>query len=184
MPIEKKTSRFSAGQTIEKLAKEKKNTKEAGSIFIEEEEVKKVPAIEKTAKGKKAAVTEVKAHLRYLRISERKVKLVSDAVKGLFAEEALKRLQLINKRAARPVAKLISSAVASADHNFHISKDNLVVKNIIIGQGPTLKRNAPAAFGSAHLIRKRSAHVTVILGVKTEKQGKEKKKLKIKNRNS
>ena len=106
---------------------------------------------------------EIKAHLRYLRMAPRKVRLAAGAVKGKSAEEAEAVLEFLPKRAALPLKKLLKSAVANAKHNFNIEKENLFVKNITVDKGPTLKRFMPRARGSAAPIRKRESHVTIIL---------------------
>jgi large subunit ribosomal protein L22 len=106
---------------------------------------------------------EVRAQLRFLRMSPRKVRLVVDLIRGLGVEEAEYQLQFLNKAAARPVLKLLQSAIANAENNNKLAKDNLYIKRIMVDQGPTLKRWRPRAFGRAAEIRKRSSHVTVIL---------------------
>ena len=108
-------------------------------------------------------MAEIKAHLRYLRMSPRKVRLLADAVKGKPAGEADTVLSFTAKRAAEPLKKLLRSAVANAKHNFNIEKENLVIKNIRVDKGPTLKRFMPRARGMAAPIRKRSSHITLIL---------------------
>jgi large subunit ribosomal protein L22 len=110
--------------------------------------------------------TEVKAKAHFLHISPRKVKLVIDLIRGMKVDEALKQLQFVNKKATRFVVKLINSAIANAENNFQIKKDNLYIKFIVANQGPTIHRFKPAAFGQAHPIRKRSTHLDLILGVK------------------
>jgi len=96
-------------------------------------------------------------------MAPRKVRLVVDAVRGLSAREAETRLVFMNKAAARPVRKLLQSAMANAEHNFHLSKDSLKIKSITVDGGPTLKRSRPRAFGRAAPIRKRTAHVNIVL---------------------
>lgn len=121
---------------------------------------------------------EVKAKARYLRMSPRKVRLVIDAVRGLGVERALDQLQFINKAASHPVRKLLKSAIANANHNHEIKKDNLYIKQIFVDQGPTLKRWRARAFGRAAPIRKRTSHITVVLAerVPSKKQAKKEKK--------
>lgn len=106
---------------------------------------------------------EVKAILRHLRMAPRKVRLIVDVVRGLPVAEAETRLQFIRREAARPVLKLIRSAVANAEHNFKLDREKLFVKSIVADAGTTLKRYRPRAMGRAAPIRKRTTHITVVL---------------------
>jgi|SRR3989344_3435036 len=110
---------------------------------------------------------EVKAHLRYLRISPRKARLVADTVKGKTVRQAENILKTAAKRASLPIKKLLSSAVANASHNFQIAKESLFVKTIFVNPGPTLKRSMPRSRGSASKINKRSSHITIVLASKS-----------------
>lgn len=157
--------------TKEQEKKEKEAPQKPKSVLVEEAEPKKEVKEDKSAgktKKIKAEVKEVVAQTNYLRITPRKTALVSASLKGLSAEEAIRRLSLMNKAAASPVKKLIQSGLANAKNNFNISAEDLLVKNIIVGQGPSLKRFQPAAFGTAHRYVKRSSHLKLILAVKTE----------------
>lgn len=110
----------------------------------------------------------IDATLRHLNIAPRKVRTVVDVVRGLSADEALRQLQFMHKRAARPVRKLIASAVANAEHNFALDPRSLTVVSIQVDGGPVLKRYKPKAFGRVGMIRRRTSHVRVILeGVPT-----------------
>lgn len=106
---------------------------------------------------------EIKAHLNYLRMSPRKVRLVASLIKGRGVKNAENLLHNTTKRSAHPLQKLLNSAVANAKHNFQIDKDSLFVKNILINKGPTFKRFLPRARGSASKINKRSSHITIVL---------------------
>ncbi len=106
---------------------------------------------------------ETKAKLRYLRMSPRKVRLVVDLVRGMEVGAAVKQLKFSSKRAALPVLKLINSAVANAENNFKLKKDNLFIKEIKVDQGPALKRWRARAMGRAASIKKFTSHVTVVL---------------------
>ncbi len=106
---------------------------------------------------------QTKASAKFIKMSPRKVRLVVDNIRGMKAEEALDNLRLMNKAAARPVAKLINSAVANAEHNFELVKDNLFIKEITVDEGPTLKRWLPRAHGRATPLRKRMSHISLIL---------------------
>lgn len=114
-------------------------------------------------------MTEIKAHLNYLRISPRKARLVSDLIKGKTARNAQNILKITTKRSASPIYKLLNSAIANAKHNFQIDKDSLFVKTILVNKGPTLKRSLPRARGMTTPINKRSSHITIILNIKDEK---------------
>ena len=101
-------------------------------------------------------------------MSPRKVRLVVDAVRGLPVAAAETRLQFIKKDAALPVLKLLRSAVANAEHNFKLRKEDLVVATITADGGPTLKRSRPRAFGRAAAIRKRTTHINITLSPKAD----------------
>lgn len=106
---------------------------------------------------------EAKAKLRYLHIAPRKVRLVINLIRGLEVGRALEQLSVIKQRAARPVFKLLKSAIANAEHNFNLDKNNLYIKEIRADEGPTLKRWQPRAFGRAFPIMKRASHISIIL---------------------
>lgn len=107
---------------------------------------------------------EVKAKLKFIRMPSTKIRLLANLIKKLPVGKALDQLQFINKLAARPVAKLIKSAIANAEHNFELAEDNLFIKEITVGEGPTLKRWLPRAHGRATPIRKRTSHINLVLG--------------------
>lgn len=106
---------------------------------------------------------EVRAHLRYLRIAPRKVRLVVNLVRGMPVDQAVDQLTVLPKRAALPVLKLVKSAVANAEHNFKLDPKQLRIKSIVANEGPKLKRWQPRAFGRAAEILKRMTHVTIVL---------------------
>ncbi len=110
---------------------------------------------------------EVKAHTRHLRMSPRKVRLVVDAVRGMAVGPALAQLTFMSRAAARPVRKLLESAIANAEHNFQLDREGLYIKSALVNQGPTLKRFRPRAMGSAAPILKRTSHITLVLDSKT-----------------
>lgn len=119
-----------------------------------------------------------RAKLRYLRKSPRKVRLVADMVRGISVIEAKKQLAFSRKGSARPLKKLIDSAVANAVNNNGLKEDNLFIKEIRVDDGPTLKRWRARAFGRASTIRKRTSHISVLLDEyepTAEKPAKEKK---------
>ena len=121
---------------------------------------------------------EVKAILRRLQISPRKVRLVVDLVRGLDVKQAENVLEFNNKKSAPYILKLLRSAVANAENNNQLKKDNLYIKKIFADEGFTLKRWKPRAMGRATPIRKRSSQITIILDERkpTKKVEKDAKK--------
>jgi len=112
----------------------------------------------------------MKGHLRYLRISPRKVRLATDLVKGKKAEEALKILDFTIKKASPSIKKLLASVIANAKENFNKEVNNLFVKKIIVTEGPKLKRFRPRAKGRAFEIQKKTSHITIELGEIVKKE--------------
>lgn len=109
------------------------------------------------------SATEVKAVLKFVRISPQKVRKLVDAVKGKPAEAAVDMLKFMPQKGAAIVEKVLRSAVANAEQNHNLDIDTLVVKNITADQGPTLKRFRARARGRGTRILKRTAHITVVL---------------------
>jgi len=105
----------------------------------------------------------ITAKLSNYRQSPRKVRLVTDLIKGKSVEYALDSLSLLNKRASAPILKLIESALANAKHNFSLDKENLFVKELTVDGGVTLHRRMPRARGTANPINKRTSHVLLVL---------------------
>src|SRR3989344_807488 len=105
----------------------------------------------------------VTASLNYLRISPRKVRVVVDAVRGLAARDAVAQLSFLNKRAARDVQKLISSAIANAEHNFSLDPESLKISSIKVNEGPRLKRFKAKGMGRAGLIERKTSHIMLEL---------------------
>jgi large subunit ribosomal protein L22 len=119
---------------------------------------------------------EVKAKAKFIRMSPRKVRLVTNLIKQMPVEKALNQLQFINKLASGPVACLIKSAIANAEHNFNLEKDNLFIKELKVDEGPALKRSMPRAHGRATPIIKKTSHIILVLGeIKASKDIKAKK---------
>ncbi len=115
----------------------------------------------------------VEAKLRYARISPRKFRLVADLVRGCHVREAEEILKFTVKRPAKPMLKLLKSAVANAEHNFNLKKDDLYIAEIRVDGGPIMKRFRPRARGAVFPIHKKTSHVSIKL---KEKGGKEIKK--------
>tara|TARA_B100000530_G_scaffold311799_1_gene239085 strand:+ start:2609 stop:2950 length:342 start_codon:yes stop_codon:yes gene_type:complete len=106
---------------------------------------------------------DTQAILKYQRISAQKCRLVANAVRGLKVDRALEFLNYNNKKASRLILKVLESAVANAENNNSQDIDDLMVKNILIDEGPTGKRHMPRARGRVNEILKRSSHITVIV---------------------
>jgi large subunit ribosomal protein L22 len=106
---------------------------------------------------------EVNATAKYMRISPQKVRKLVDAVKGKPAEAGLNTLKFMPQKAAGMVEKILKSAVANASQNTELDVDALVVKNIIVNEGPSLKRFRARARGRGSRILKRTSHITVIV---------------------
>lgn len=120
----------------------------------------------------------ITASLRNYRISPRKVRLVADMIRGKNVIQAKLILQHANKKAKHPLHDLLDSAIANALHNHKIEKDLLFVKEIRVDQGYVLKRSMPVSRGSAHPIKKRTSHVSIILANRPEDQKPAKSKVK------
>ena len=105
----------------------------------------------------------MKASMKFLRIAPRKVRLVADMIRGKNVEEALNILQFTTKSSAKPMAKLVKSAVANADQKGGVNVDRLYVKKLTVDEGPTIKRWLPRAQGRATPIMKRTSTITVEL---------------------
>lgn len=108
-------------------------------------------------------MTDIQAHIRFLSQSAQKVRAVIDTVRGKSAIEALEILKFVNKRAAGPVYKLVASAVANAEENFGVSRDDLVIAKITADEAPTRKWRRFGARGRFKPLLRRSSHITVIL---------------------
>ncbi len=107
---------------------------------------------------------EVTARLRYLQTSPQKVRLVADQIRGRDVQEAVNILELSKKWAARPLKKLLKSAIANAEsQDEKIDVDLLYVREVFVDGGPALKRIRPQPMGRAFRILKRQSHVTVKL---------------------
>ncbi len=109
---------------------------------------------------------EAKAQAKMVRISSRKVKLVIDLIRGKKIGEAFAILRLTPKAASPVVEKILKSAVANAEHNFNMDVEKLYIKEVYVGEGPTLKRFRPRAQGRATQILKRTSHTTIVVAEK------------------
>ena len=105
----------------------------------------------------------ITASLQNYRISPRKVRLVADMIRGKKVLAAKDILVGAAKKARHPLADLLDSAIANASHNHKIDKENLFVKEIRVDQGYVLKRHMPVSRGSAHPIKKKTSHISIVL---------------------
>lgn len=106
---------------------------------------------------------EVTATARFVRLSPRKARLLLPTVKGMLAQEAVAQLQYRPQVAAKPLAKLIASATANAEHNYSLDPATLVIDRLTVDAGPTLKRFKPVSKGRAQNIRRKTSHLAVVL---------------------
>ena len=124
----------------------------------------------------KRANMQVKASVKNLRISPKKVRLVVDLVKGMDAQAAQNQLSFLNKKSAKDVLKLLNSAIANGENNFGLQKSNLFIKEMRVDSGITIKRWTQRAFGRAAMIRKKASHVSLVLDEKVPTKSKKIKK--------
>jgi len=106
---------------------------------------------------------QTKAQAKFVRVSARKARLVTDLIKGKDLADAQQTLDYCEKGAAHIVSKVLNSAAANAENNHGLSIDSLYVLNAYVDEGPTLKRFRPRAMGRATRINKRTSHITVVL---------------------
>ena len=111
---------------------------------------------------------DIRAHARHIPISSQKVRLVVDLVRGQDVQEALNILKFVPNQAAQPVSKVIASAMANAEENFGVSRDDLYIYRIFADEGPTRKWRRFGARGRFKPWLRRSSHVTVILREREE----------------
>src|SRR5690625_1176567 len=100
---------------------------------------------------------------RFVRVTPMKVRRVVDLVRGLPVDEALSLLQFSPQAAAENVRKLLESAIANAENGEGLDRDSLVISNVTVDEGPTLKRWRPRAQGRAYRGRKRPSHITIVV---------------------
>ncbi|MCD4690152.1 50S ribosomal protein L22 [bacterium] len=116
---------------------------------------------------------EARATAKHVRISARKVRQIVDLIRGKDVVESLNALQFMKRAAKVPVEKTLRSAVANVFNNSpdaaHLEPSDLYIKEAFVDEGPTMKRFRPRAMGRATMIRKRSSHITIVVGAKTDK---------------
>ena len=124
----------------------------------------------KASANKTTSATLVRASARDLHIAPRKMRLVTNLVKGMNAMDAITQLQHAEKKASPMLIKLIQSAVANAKNNFSLDENHLFIKSISADMGKVMKRYFPRARGSAFVIKRKMSHVNIVL--EERKQGK------------
>jgi large subunit ribosomal protein L22 len=130
---------------------------------------------------------QVTAQVKYLRMSPKKLRLIADVVRGMKVETAIDSLAFINKQAKKPVIKLINSAISNAVNNLNLKKENLYIKEIKVDMAGMLKRWQFKAHGRATPLRKRNAHILIVLEelvptkAKVKKDKAEKPAVKVKS---
>src|SRR6266699_1847215 len=121
---------------------------------------------------------EVRSIHKYARISPYKAREVTREIQGLPVSAALDRLAFTPKKAAFLISKTLKSAIANAENNANLKPDGLVVKEAIVGEGPTLKRIMARARGSASWILKRSSHIRIVLSDEIQIETREARRAK------
>jgi large subunit ribosomal protein L22 len=101
------------------------------------------------------------ARATYVRVTPMKARRVVDLIRGMDAQQALGVLKFAPQAASEPVAKVLASAIANAEHNFSLDPESLIVSHAYVDEGPTMKRFRPRAQGRAYRIRKRTSHITI-----------------------
>jgi large subunit ribosomal protein L22 len=121
---------------------------------------------------------EVRSTYKYARISPFKVREITREIQGLPVSAALDVLAFTPKKAAFLINKTLKSAIANAENNANLKADGLVVKEAIVGEGPTLKRIMARARGSASRILKRTSHIRIVLSDEIPIETRESRKAK------
>ncbi|MEP4078422.1 50S ribosomal protein L22 [Haloferula sp.] len=122
---------------------------------------------------------EVKSITKHARVSPKKARDVTREIQGLPVSVALDILTFTPKKAAQLINKTLKTAIADAENNFSLDVDNLIVKEAVIGAGPTMKRHKPRARGSAGAIIKRTSHIFITLAEAPEEGAKKSKRINV-----
>ena len=109
-----------------------------------------------------------RASARYVRVTPQKARRMVDLIRGMPTGEAQALLRFAPQSASETVGKVLDSAVANAEHNHDLDPSVLVITEAYVDEGPTLKRFRPRAQGRAYRIRKRTSHITVVVGADTK----------------
>ena len=111
---------------------------------------------------------EAKAQARYVRVTPMKARRVVDLIRGLDASDAQAVLKFAPQAASEPVGKVLDSAIANATNNLGADPRSLVVTKAFVDEGPTMRRFRSRAQGRAYRIRKRTSHITIVVGDRDE----------------
>ncbi|MGH2757625.1 MAG: 50S ribosomal protein L22 [Actinomycetota bacterium] len=111
-----------------------------------------------------AHAQEAMATARYIRMSPTKARQMVDLIRGRHVDDARRVLRFTARGASLPVGKVLESAIANAEHNRSLPTDELVVARAWVDEGPTLRRFRPRAMGRATRVRKRTCHISVVVG--------------------
>src|SRR6266545_3449406 len=103
------------------------------------------------------------ATAKFVSTPTRKIGAVAATIRGQKAAEALVTLSGLSQRATTPVGKVLASAIANAETNLNLRKSDLIIEQVLVGPGPSLKRFRPRARGAAGRIKKHSSHITVVV---------------------
>ena len=104
-----------------------------------------------------------RAQARFVRVTPQKARRVVDLIRGMQAAEAVTLLRFAPQAASEPIGKVVASAIANATNNYNLDARTLVVSEIFVDEGPTMKRFRPRAQGRASQILKRTSHITVVV---------------------
>ena len=107
---------------------------------------------------------------RFVRVSPMKARRIADLVRGLDVDDALSLLQFSPQAASEPLLKAVESAVANAEGGESLERGTLVVSQVMVDEGPTMKRWRPRAQGRAARINKRTSHITVVVQPRPEQE--------------
>lgn len=120
---------------------------------------------------------EVTSTTKFVRLSPKKARDVAREIQGLPVSIALDILMFTPKKAAKLIGKTLKTAIADAENNFSLDTGTLIIKEAVIGAGPTMRRFMPRAKGSAGAIIKRTSHISITLvGAPPEKKKRVTKK--------
>lgn len=115
---------------------------------------------------------QTRAVTKGVRISPLKARIVANEIRGMHVSKAIDLLEHSTKKAAKHLLKTLLSAMANAENNHDLDIDELTIKSVCIDQGPVMKRMMPRAKGRGDRILKPSSHMTVVVGLKTDKAQK------------
>ena len=111
-------------------------------------------------------IKEAVARAKYVRISPRKARAVIDLIRGKALKEAEAILRFTAHKGTTPIGKILQSATANAEHNYEMDREQMYVKAAYVDGGPVIKRMMPRAQGRGDIIKKRTSHITIVLGEK------------------